>query len=62
MLPREFEETMEPDFSEKLQELVQEALDLKNTSDDANKARQWAIVRTELEKVLAYVRYIEEAR
>lgn len=61
MLPREFEETMEPDFSEKLQELVQEALNRKNTSD-TDVARKWAIVRTELEKVLAYVRYIEEAR
>ena len=54
--------TLPKSFSESLEPLLQSALDLKNASDDANKARQWAIVRTELEKVLAYIRYIEEAR
>lgn len=48
-------------FSECLENLVQSALDNKNNSDDAEKARRWAIVRTELEKVLGYVKnYLPE--
>lgn len=54
------EYTLPKSFSECLEPLLQDALNRKSTIDDANKARQWAIVRTELEKVLAYVRYIEE--
>lgn len=46
-------------FSSKLEELVQEALNKKQTSDDAELARKWAIVRTELEKITAYVVSIE---
>lgn len=47
-------------FVNRLEVLVQKSLDKKNTADDADLARKWAIVRTELEKVLAYVLYIEE--
>jgi len=46
-------------FSDKLQELVQQALDNKVRADDYELARKWAIVRTELEKVHAYVLQIE---
>lgn len=53
--------TLPKSFSECLEPLLQDALNRKNTSDDADLARKWAIVRTDLEKVLAYVRYIEEA-
>lgn len=54
-------EYKESPFSDRLDDLVQEALDKKNGSDDAEKARRWAIVRTELEKVLGYVKnYLEE--
>lgn len=52
---------IEKSFSERLDELVQTALDKKNSADDAEKARRWAIVRTELEKVLGYVNnYLSE--
>lgn len=48
-------------FETCLEELVQYALDKKNSSDDAENARRWAIVRTELEKVLGYVKnYLPE--
>ena len=46
-------------FSTKVEELVQEALNKKQTADDGEKARKWAIVRTELEKIAAYVVSIE---
>lgn len=42
-------------FSTCLDELVQYALDKKNSSDDTEKVRRWAIVRTELEKIVGYV-------
>lgn len=48
-------------FSERLEGLIQEALDKRNSADDSEKARRWAIVRTDLEKVVAYVNeYLEE--
>lgn len=50
---------MENKFSERLSVLVQEALDKKNNADDGELARRWAIVRTELEKVHAYVLTLE---
>lgn len=46
-------------FSEKLEELIQWALDNKNSADDGELARKWAIVRTELEKIHAYVLTLE---
>ena len=46
-------------FSDKLEELVQEALNKKNSSDDGEQARKWATVRTELEKITAYIVSIE---
>jgi hypothetical protein len=51
-----YNEDSEPKtFSENLQNLIQYALDKKNSADDSDVARRWAIVRTELEKVLGYV-------
>jgi len=43
-----------------LEELIQRALDNKNAADDGELARKWAIVRTELEKIHAYVLTLEE--
>jgi len=43
----------------KLEEIIQNVKELKEESD--GKARNWAVVNTELEKVLAYVKtYCEE--
>jgi len=50
----------EEKFSEKLEELIQRALDNKNSADDGESVRKWAIVRTELEKIHAYVLTLEE--
>lgn len=38
--------------------LMQEVLGLKNSATDSGNARRLAIVYTELEKVLAFVKYI----
>ncbi len=46
-------------FSDKLEELVQEAFTKKQDADDGEQARKWAIVRTELEKIRTYVLWIE---
>ncbi len=38
-----------------LEYLIQRALDNKTSADGGEQARKWAIVRTELEKIHAYV-------
>ena len=49
------------DFPEELAKLIQEANDRKISADDGEKARNWAIVRTELQKVRAFVNeYLSE--
>lgn len=42
-------------IAEHLEFLIQAALNKKNTADDSERARKWAIVRTDLEKILGYV-------
>ena len=42
-------------FAEELEDLIQQALDNKNSADDGEKARKWAIVRTELEQIHSFV-------
>lgn len=56
MLPKEFEETLEPDFLDRLNELLQNAHERK-TDDSApsDNRRRWSIVYTDLEKIKAYV-------
>lgn len=54
------ENTYPKSFSQCLEELIQSALDNKTSADDGETARKWAIVRTELEKVHAYVLTLEE--
>lgn len=41
----------------KLEEVIQSAKTAKQEADDGEEARRWAIVNTELEKVLAYVQF-----
>ena len=53
-------ETEELLISQVLSGLVQRSLDKKNSTDDGEQARGWAIVRTELEKLRAYVLTLEE--
>jgi hypothetical protein len=54
-------ENMPVDFSGTLSVLKQEAKDRKVSADDSEKARHWAIVYTELEKISAYVEtYLSE--
>ena len=49
------------DFPEELAKLIQDANDRKISADDGEKARNWAIVRTELQKVRAFVNeYLSE--
>lgn len=48
-------------FVEELDKLIQEANDRKVSADDGEKARSWAIVRTDLQKISAFVnKYLSE--
>lgn len=48
-------------FLEELGKLKQEAKDRKVSTDDGEKARNWAVVHTELQKVYAFVsEYLSE--
>lgn len=54
-------ENLRVDFIGTLSVLKQEAKDRKVSADDVEKARHWALVYTELEKVYAFVQtYLSE--
>lgn len=55
------ESTLPKSFADCLYELEQDALERKSKADAPELARRWAVVRTELEKVYAYVNtYLKE--
>lgn len=42
-------------FKEKLQKLLEEAKEKKNTEPKSDETRHWAVVYTEIEKLIGYV-------